>query len=239
MNKRMIVMIVGGAIILLAAVGHRLYMSKSSSSAPIATLQGTNNGEPDRKGKTEATVRTPKRGYISTSIDNMARQIIENAPNQEEAFSFLVEAKSYRIQELRARRAKEKAAEEKARYDAELWHTKRGQIDIELAKEAEKDSVDTQAGPTNGYVGNARGVSNQRVSTVKDNKTYKNVSLNEFTLRAIMKDGNGYVARIAYSGRNMPAKTGYKLLGNVMVDSVTANQVVLKKGDDSVALYAY
>lgn len=234
MNKRTKVLAIGAAVILSTAIGYRVYDSNARSAAATLKSSPEATKSTESKSKMKSVVRTPGKGHVSQSIDSLARQIVANSPNQEEAFTFLVEAKSYRIQELRARRAKERAEEAKAQYDADLWSRKRGQIDVELAREAEKGSVDTQAGQ-NLYQGNAP--VSQQVSQYNDIK--KEITLADFSLRAIIKEGADYVARLAYRDRNVPAKEGYTLFGKVDVKSVSSNEVVLVKGSDEVTLYAY
>lgn len=234
MNKRTKILMVGAAVVLSTAIAFRVYDS-SAGSPVVASNPSANNAAVNEPAPQARTVsRVPDKGHIAESIDSLARQIVANSPNQEEAFTFLVEAKSYRIQELRARRAKERAEEAKAQYDADLWSRKRGQIDVELAREAEKGSVDTQAGQ-NLYQGNAS--SNQSSTQLVDVK--KDITLGDFTLRAIIKEGPDYVARLAYGSRFVPAKEGYTLFGKVDVKSVSSNEVVLMKGSDEVTLYAY
>jgi flagellum-specific peptidoglycan hydrolase FlgJ len=234
MNKRTKVLAISATVILSTAIGYRVYDS-SAGSAVVASQNSpeTITNEPNPQVKSVA--RAPDKVRISQSIDSLARQVVANSPNQEEAFTFLVEAKSYRIQELRARRAKERAEEAKAQYDADLWSRKRGQIDVELAREAEKGSVDTQAGSQSFYQGNAP--ISQKVSQYNDIK--KEIILADFALRAIIKEGPDYVARLAYGDRNVPAKEGYTLFGKVDVKIVSSNEVVLVKGSDEVTLYAY
>jgi hypothetical protein len=94
--------------------------------------------------------------------------------------------------------------------------------------------VDTQAGQ-NLYQGNAS--PNQSSTQLVDVK--KDITLGDFTLRAIIKEGPDYVARLAYGSRFVPAKEGYTLFGKVDVKSVSSNEVVLMKGSDEVTLYAY
>ena len=136
MEKRTLILAGVSFSILASALAYRFIGSQNTEV--IANVSDIPTG---KIPITENVIRTPERGHISDSIDALARKIVESAPNQEEAYTFLVEAKSYRIQELRNRRAQERAAEEKARYDAELWNRKRGQIDVELAKEAENSSI--------------------------------------------------------------------------------------------------
>jgi len=234
MNKRTKVLAIGAAVILSTAIGYRVYDSNAGNAVATSKYSPEANRATESKPQVKSVARVPDKGHISQSIDSLARQIVANSPNQEEAFTFLVEAKSYRIQELRARRAKERAEEAKAQYDADLWSRKRGQIDVELAREAEKGSVDTQAGQ-NLYQGNAP--ISQQVSQLSDIK--KEITLADFALRAIIKEGPDYVARLAYGDRNVPAKEGYTLFGKVDVKSVSSNEVVLMKGSDEVTLYAY
>ena len=234
MNKRTKVLAIGATVILSTAIGYRVYDSHARS-AVFASQNSPETIANEPKTQVKSVARVPDKGRISQSIDSLARQVVANSPNQEEAFTFLVEAKSYRIQELRARRAKERAEEAKAQYDADLWSRKRGQIDVELAREAEKGSVDTQAGSQNFYQGNA--AVSQQVSQYSD--IQKEITLADFALRAIIKEGPDYVARLAYGNRNVPAKEGYNLFGKVDVKSVSSNEVVLVKGSDEVTLYAY
>ena len=235
MNKRTTVMAIGAAVILTTAMGYRVYDSseRSVSVATDNTVTPTVVDVPKQQRKTIS--RVPDKGHIAQSIDSLAHQIVANSPNQQEAFTFLVEVKSYRIQQLRTRRAKERAEEAKAQYDAELWSRKRGQIDGELAREAEKGAVDTQAGSQNLYQGNAAG--SQPISQLTDAK--KDIALGDFALRAIIKEDHDYVARLAYGNRFVPAKEGYTLFGKVDVKRVASNEVVLTKGSDEVTLYAY
>lgn len=235
MNKRTRVMAIGAAVILTTAIGYRVYDSSDRSVSVATNSSAVSPSVNEPKQQTKTVSRVPDKGHIAQSIDSLARQIVANSPNQEEAFTFLVEAKSYRIQELRARRAKERAEEAKAQYDAELWSRKRGQIDVELAREAEKGSVDTQAGSQNLYQGNVSG--SQQINQLTDAK--KEIALGDFALRAIIKEGPDYVARLAYGNRFVPAKEGYTLFGKVDVKSVSSNEVVLAKGSDEVTLYAY
>lgn len=235
MNKRTKVLAIGAAVILSTAIGYRIYDSNAGSTVVASKKSSETTRANESQPQVKSVARVPDKGHISQSIDSLARQIVANSPNQEEAFTFLVEARSYRIQELRARRAKERAEEAKAQYDADLWSRKRGQIDVELAREAEKGSVDTQAGSQNFYQGNAP--VSQQVSKLSDIK--KEITLADFALRAIIKEGPDYVARLAYGNRNVPAKEGYTLFGKVDVKSVSSNEVVLMKGTDEVTLYAY
>ena len=237
MNKRTKILAISAVVILSSAVGYRVYDSNAKKTVVANTpvvKNGNSQNTPIKNKKN--IIKKPERGYISQSVESLARQIVENAPNQDEAFSFLVEAKSYRIQELRKRRAKERAEEEKARYDAELWNRKRGQIDLELAKELEVESIDTQAGQRRGSFNNQP---THFQTNTQDAVKAKKLSLNDFVLRAIIKENGNYIARLAYNNKYMPAKTGYKLFGEVNVDSVSSNQVVLTKGDKKVTLYAY
>ncbi|MCS6271901.1 hypothetical protein G3489_19690 [Shewanella baltica] len=233
MEKRTLILAGVSFSILASALAYRFIGSQNTEV--IANVSDIPTG---KIPITENVIRTPERGHISDSIDALARKIVESAPNQEEAYTFLVEAKSYRIQELRNRRAQERAAEEKARYDAELWNRKRGQIDVELAKEAENSSINTQAGRQSAYINEDVNQSSfQRVDA--DFKDVRDAALSDFMLRAIIKDGDTYMARLSYKERAMPAKAGYTLLGKIKVLSVNASQVVLKKNDDTVTLYAY
>lgn len=234
MNKRTKVLAIAATVILSTAIGYRVY-DNNAGSVVVASQNNPETITNEPKPQVKSVARAPDKVRISQSIDSLARQVVANSPNQEEAFTFLVEAKSYRIQELRARRAKERAEEAKAQYDADLWSRKRGQIDVELAREAEKGSVDTQAGSQNFYQGNAP--VSQQVSQYSDIK--KEIILADFALRAIIKEGPDYVARLAYADRNVPAKEGYTLFGKVDVKSVSSNEVVLVKGSDKVTLYAY
>lgn len=241
MNKRTKVLAIGSAILLCSAIGYRYYNSQVSLNADLTP--SINRNEVDRNHPSQADntiVREPIRGRIAQSIDSLARQIVLDAPNQEETYTFLVEAKSYRIQDLRARRAKGKAEESKASYDSEYWRKKISQIDSELAKDIEKDSIDTQAGISNAiqnstYQSNRDFEHKPQLSVESKNK----ISLDNFVLRAILKDGSSYVARLSYGERRLPAKKGYKLLGKVTVKSVTSDEVILALGDNEVTLYTY
>lgn len=236
MNKRTKILAVGSAVVLCSAIGDRMYSSGasakfSSADSNTSTILSTVNSNRENK----PVISTPDKGHISQSIDSLARQIIANAPNQEEAYTFLVEAKSYRIQALRARRAKGKAEESKANYDSALWQKKIGQLEADLAKNLEKEPIETQAGRHHAYQGNPS--FNQSVESKTDAK--KKITLDNFALRAIIKEGANYVARLSYGERTFPAKKGYKLIGKVDVKKVTSNEVVLAMGDNQVTLYTY
>lgn len=235
MKNRTKVLAASAAVILVAAIGYRFYDSSNSNNIVASKTHKETTRNTETTNPVKPVDRVPEKGYVSKSIDFLARQIVENSPNQDEAYTFLVEAKSYRIQELRARRAKERAEEAKAQYDAELWSRKRGQIDVELAREAEKGAVDTQVGSQQLYQGNA--TFGQQVNQLSDVK--KEITLAEFSLRAIIKEGSDYVARLAYGDSFVPAKEGYTLFGKVEIKSVSSNKVVLAKGSDEVTLYAY
>ena len=238
MNKRTVILAASAACILLIAIGYRVYDGNKSTAAVNTDVQSVQLLGA-QSTSIQPAIRIPEKGRIAQSIDALAHQIVSSSPNQEEAYSFLIEAKSYRIQELKARRAKERAEEAKANYDAELWRRKIGQIDAELAKQNEKSAVDTQAGSQN-FQGNFQPnfTTGQRVVNEADDSK-KVIQLSDFSLRAIVRDGEGFVARLAYGNRNMPAKQGYTLLGKVNVKRVTANQVVLDKDGDELTLYAY
>ena len=236
MNKRTKILAIGSAVLLCSSIGYRVYDSQAASNtANVNKAKPTLTAKVNSGASENTVVRIPPKGRISESIDSLARQIIANAPNQEEAYTFLVEAKSYRIQDLRARRAKGKAEESKANYDSELWQKKIGQIDNELAKDLEKDSIDTQAGSHDPY----KGASSFSQKVDYKAPTKKEVSLDSFSLRAIIKEGADYVARLSFGERSLPAKVGYKLLGKVDVVSITSNEVVLSMGDNQVTLYTY
>lgn len=236
MSKRTKVLAVSGIVILASAIGYRVY-----DGATVNTIS-VSKGSLEKKIIEESTSqvnsmeRIPDKGYISQSINSLAWDIVANSPNQEEAFTFMVEAKSYRIQELRARRAKERAEEAKALYDADLWSRKRGKIDDDLAREAEKGSVDTQAGSQNLFQDNV--LKNKKINKFSTSKK-KEITLADFNLRAIIKEGSHYVARLDYRSRPVPAKAGYTLFGKVDVKQVSSNSVVLMKGSEEVTLYAY
>ncbi|NQY36332.1 MAG: hypothetical protein HRT37_15425 [Alteromonadaceae bacterium] len=248
MNKRTLIMGIAASVFLFSSIGYRVYDGYSKEIAAVnpsidksmsSNVSNTNN----IKNKLNI-IQPPDRGYISQSIESLARQIVENAPNQDEAYAFLIEAKSYRIQELRKRRAKERAEEEKSLYDAELWKRKRKQINAELTKNLEVDSIDTQAGQRRGNFNHlpsnhSNNYKNNNNSSSQNNYSLENLSLNDFVLRAIIKDKGQYIARLGYKDKHIPAKEGYKLFGEIKVESVTSNQVVLSKDKKQIILYAY
>lgn len=239
MNKRTKILAIGSAIILCSSIGYRIYNSQSASSnnSVVMAPQNINVGNKPRPNE-RASITPPPKGHIAQSIDNLARQIILDSPNQEEAYTFLVEAKSYRIQELRSRRAKGRAEESKASYDSEFWQKKITQIDDELAKDIEKDSIDTQAGSGNALQNmNYRSNNPMEQRPLPSADTNKKINLDRFVLRAIIKEGTSYVARLSYGERRFPAKKGYKLLGKVEVESVTSDEVALSMGENQVTLY--
>lgn len=226
---------VSGAILILA-IGFRVFDGQSTMSAEGSNAAVLNNNSSIGNNKDNNKImRIPPAGHISQSIDELARQIVANAPNQQEAFSFLVEAQSLRIQTLQARRAKERADESKSNYDAELWDRKIVSIDEDIAKDLEKGSVETQPGKNRiqQQYGRNAGAKNNEF------KAPKSVQLSDFTLRAIIKDDGKYVARISYRSKVLPAKEGYKLLGKVNVNSITSSQVELSKGNETLMLYAH
>ncbi|PKG68618.1 hypothetical protein [Pseudoalteromonas sp. GutCa3] len=233
MNKKTLTYLIGGSLILSAAVIYRISDDNSSSTS---RLKIEKNNEKVKQVDSRKFA-PPVRGEVADTIDALARQIIAQSPNQEESVVFLAEAKSYRIEEMRSRRAKERADSAKANYDADFWQRKRGRIDADLAKEQESESIDTQAGTQNRYQGNGNTYSRQKsdLPIVRS----EGVLLELFTLRAILKEGNTYVARLSYGDKRVPAKEGYTLFGKVKVDSVSRSEIVLSKGDESVTLYAY
>ncbi len=234
MNKRTLILAAGSLGILMSAMGYRM-MSNLPSTQTVKSASVAPVKNPASTAAVKQQIKVPARGVVATSVDALASQIVANSPNQEEAYSFLVEAKSYRIQELRARRAKEKAAEEKARYDADMWARKRDQIDDELAKASEKDSVDTQSASRMNR--NRIRRDDRRQTAVKEKSSV--IELSQFALRAIIKEGSDYIARLNYDNKSIPAKQGYKLFGKVDVKSVSAQEVVLAKDEEQVTLYAY
>ncbi len=243
-SKQTGVMAITAVLLLSVTIGYRMLdgAKHKTGMAETSLATTTENKVLSKELSDKAVVRTPDKGYIASSIDDLARQIVSSAPNQEEAFGFLIEAKSLRIQNLRARRTKERAVEEKARYDAELWHKKRSQIDQEIAQALEKDAIDTQAGSqafysTNGRAGHGEANQAQALSSMLN--TPSPFNLNDFLLRAIIKEEHGYVARLSYQNKFVPAQTGYLLFGQLKVVSITAAQVVLSKDDEKVTLYAF
>ncbi len=131
-RKQTGVMAIGAVVLLLAAIGYRMADEAQQEAGLVKAAVDAGKAEHIDGRSDDANkiaIRAPDKGYIATSIDNLARDIVSHAPNQAEAFGFLVEAKSLRIQNLRARRAKEQAVEARALYDVDLWSKKRGQIE--------------------------------------------------------------------------------------------------------------
>lgn len=241
--SRTVVMVIASSLILSLAFGYRFISDSESRNVTVSNLEVTKNFSVDNKPRnsSEATSSAPLRGNLDQSISTLANQIVENSANQHEAYAFLVEAKSYRIQEMKTRRAKEKADEAKAVYDAAFWDKKMGKIDSELSKDTSNAAVDTQAGAPKqrydvqtGYRGYEQDITGQA-----DLPKKQKIELGNFVLRAIIREGNSYVARISYGDRTVPAKTGYTILGKVKVQEVSAERVVLKMNDETLPLYSY
>jgi hypothetical protein len=228
-NERTKRLTIISTLLLSIAIGYRVYDAsvsdeildvKVNQMQPIHALQN----------KEKRAVKLPERGYITESIDSLARQIIEDAPNKDEAFGFLVESEAFRIQELRKKRIQERAKEEKARYDAEYWNKKRKHIDRDLTKGEKTPKISNDQNENN-----FERINGGFIRPLKKN----NSGLNGFVLRAIIKEGTHYIARLSYKNQYIPAKEGYTLQENVTVVSIRSDQVILKKGTKTITLYTY
>lgn len=249
-------LIFGGISFIVVVLAYDYFDSNYSESLSDATPSSAlvNQTKPDtdfsasidhNNGVVNKSARVPSKGVVPKSIENLANQIVANSPNEMEAYSFLVSAKSYRIQELQTRRAKDRAAEQKALYEAELYKSKLKFIpeELELEQTTRKAQLEqnknTQTSDlSNEYKGNSiRTVNNGRTTTGStENAPLK---LSDFRLRAILQDGDEYVASLANGERSLPARKGYTLLGKVKVLNVLPDRVELGLGKERYTLYSY
>lgn len=244
--KTRLPVVIGGVAIIAASIGYTIYDSHSSQvviDQPAASVEQKLSSTGQMSGDHQSTIaRVPELGNVPESIDVLANEIVANSPNPLEAYSFLVEAKSYRIQELKKRRAKEKAEEEKAKYDAALFKHKienlgrelELEMDIKRAQLASNSDADVNTTPQ--YKGNVIPTGNGFAAPKKEKPS---LSLKDFRLRAIIQDGNEYKASLAAGQHKLPAKAGYTLLGEFKVVSVLEDSVTLSKGSDRYTLYSY
>lgn len=228
------------AVIIVVAVSWRIYSDSNKKVTVAKKANPVTEQKSSMSKRSERPVKDlhePEYGNVPKSIEILARDIVEGAPNKVEAFAFLVEARSYRIQEMRKLRNKAAAESAKAAYDTELWTKKQSGIEAELNKDEEEKSISTQRGGTVGHPNRSRYVE----SGIEQNvgvKSNPKKSLNDFVLRALILQGDEYVARLSYQQQRMSAKKGYKLLGDIDVTDVAADSITLTLDDKTLTLYA-
>lgn len=242
-NKRPLIMLSCTVILLTTAY---FYVNKSSpeNATEYSYDANSNEGSKTTNQQPTPTVKVPPRASVSASIDALAEQIVALSANQDEAYNFLVEAKSYRIQDIRTLRTESRAIEEKARYDSEFWEKKRANIDAELAKEL--DDVKSPSVETQNFRNNSQNLRNNTQINGMNNsldksdlKNNKDVVIHDFYLRAIIEAESGFIAKISYKGRNLSAKKGELLMGKVKVSEIDKDFVKLLYKDESLNLYTY
>lgn len=235
MKKNPKIIILGVGVVFVVAMG--LYRFGPKPAPTVLPEVAGSSSSVAMPAAPENTFKVPEKSKVSESIQAVAERVVALAPNQEEAYSQLVVAKSLRIQDLKSKQAEKAAATMKAEYDAAYWTQKRARIGAALDNELKTPDKEADVQRGTAQVMTPTYPMSSQVNEPAE-KTNKKPELDDFGVRAIIQDETGYIARLSYKGKPISGgKAGQKLYGSVHVTSVTANAVVLTQGEAVQTLY--
>jgi len=209
----------------------------AKGTSPKASTGTTTAGMPGAESAANASIvgseiteqRKPQRLASIPTNPNLRQQIVSASPNPAEADAAISAVQSLRVATLLVRRDKILAERAKYQHEAQQWRDKTAALGKPASGNA---AFQTAAASVAGGSG--------RAGRTTENVEKERVSIDDISLRAIVKDAGGYRASFSISGKNaVSGRNGGVLTNGIRIKSIASDRAVLVSGAENRTLYAY